>query len=538
MKRLFFLSLLLSIFSLHADDLNPSFEEIKTMPSSYAKDYYIWRFLQEKETDKKEALNAYKWTKRKNAKLRKAIKKKVGFVPKKKPTTIKKNDSKNFIISASTAAKRSFRNLNKLKELYRKVRSKGKYSDVLKVITSRNPFKTLNTMPIKTQLYILNGVGSKYRKKHFNHQLSKKQLLLFSNEKKFNQSIQKIVTTHSLQKIKKSLVFNSSINKLNFEGNFLLAMNAIEFAQLNHAINFLSIARTKTTRQSKYDQVDFWLYLLTKHQGFLEKILTSSQINIYTLRAYDILKKPYPKVITPQLKSRSIKDFNISNPIDWEKIKKEMKKNPLTINSLANTYKSKETVGVYSYLKEKASKYTKIYYPLPYPNAMKDFTTERKALIYAIARQESRFIPASVSPSYALGMMQIMPFLIKHLSKERNEKMDLNKIFNPYIAISYGNQHLDYLNKWLYHPLFVAYAYNGGIGFTKRHVLKTKHLFKKGKYEPFLSMELIDYVESREYAKKVLANYVIYLNLLGKETTLSPLLNTLEYPSQTDRFRK
>jgi soluble lytic murein transglycosylase len=114
--------------------------------------------------------------------------------------------------------------------------------------------------------------------------------------------------------------------------------------------------------------------------------------------------------------------------------------------------------------------------------------------------------------------------------------MDLNKIFDPRIAISYANQHMDYLTSWLYHPLFVAYAYNGGIGFTKRR-LRTKHLFKKGEYEPYLSMELIDYKESREYAKKVLANYVIYLNLLGVPTKISPLLEVLHYPSQTDRFR-
>jgi soluble lytic murein transglycosylase len=96
---------------------------------------------------------------------------------------------------------------------------------------------------------------------------------------------------------------------------------------------------------------------------------------------------------------------------------------------------------------------------------------------------------------------------------------------------------MDYLNKWLYHPLFVAYAYNGGIGFTRKTIRK-KHLFKKGKYEPYLSMELIDYEESKEYGKKVLTNYVIYLNLLSKnQTRVSDFLTTLSQPEKTDRFR-
>jgi soluble lytic murein transglycosylase len=69
----------------------------------------------------------------------------------------------------------------------------------------------------------------------------------------------------------------------------------------------------------------------------------------------------------------------------------------------------------------------------------------------------------------------------------------------------------------------VAYAYNGGIGFVTR---KVKPSFKyDGKFEPFLSMELVAYDESREYGKKVLANYVIYSHLFGdRNVTLHGLL--------------
>ena len=534
-------TLLLLIFvtlSLYSSVENPSFKEIKEMPSSYAKDYYIWRLIQNKKTTKREALKAYQWSKRKSAKLRKVIKKKVGYLPRNKNQKTKSNrDPNNFIIYPSTAGKKREKSLKSLKRLYRKIKKQGKYSDVLKVFTAEKPSLQLATLSPKTQAYILNSCGSKYQKKYFNHPFSKEQLNLLIEEKQFNQTIFKIVTTHKLQKTKKSLVFNSGINNLSFESNFLLAMNAVEFKKINHAINFLSIARTKTTRQSYYDQIDFWLYLLTKYEGFLERMLQSSQINIYTLNARDLLNKPYPKVVTPILEDREIKDFNLANPIDWEKIKQKMKKNPKDLERLAQKYNSAKTVGIYAYIKEKASKYTVPYYPMPYPEAMKKFTLQRQAILYAIGKQESRFVPASISTSYALGMMQIMPFLIKHLSKERNEKMDLNKMFDPYTAISYANQHMDYLTSWLYHPLFVAYAYNGGIGFTKRR-LKSKHLFKKGAYQPYLSIELIDYKESRDYGKKVLTNYVIYLNLLGVQTKLSPLLNILEYPSQTDRFRK
>jgi len=530
------LSLLLTL-SVWAE--SPSYEEIKVMPSSYAKDYYSWRFIQKKSTSKKEAKTAYLWTKRKGAKLRKAIRRKVGYIPKVPQTKPrKKRDPKNFIISPSSASKKRLKSQRAIRRLYNKVKKQGRYSDVLQVMASKDPFKELETLSFKTQAYIFNGVTSTYRKRYFNHAFSEKQIEGLVKEKPFNKTIFKAVTTHSLHRVKKSLLFYSGTNSLKFQSNFLLAMNAIELKEPNYAINFLSIARTRTVRQSQYDQVDFWLYLLTKHESFLKRLARSHQVNIYTLKARDILKMDYPKVVTPILENREIKDFNMTNPIDWEKLKNKMKSHPEEINRLAEHYKSSQTLPIYSYLKEKASKYTVPYYPMPYLDAMKDFEVHRKALILAIARQESRFVPASVSPSYALGMMQIMPFLIKHLAKERREKLDLNDMFNPYTAISYADQHLDYLNKWLYHPLFVAYAYNGGIGFTKRHVLKTKHLFKEGEFEPYLSMELIDYVESREYGKKVLTNYIIYLNLFGEKATLSPLFDKLKYPSQTDRFRK
>lgn len=511
-----------------------AFKEIQAMPSSYAKDYYTWRFISEKSTSKAEALQAYQWTKRKSHKLKKAIQKKLGYTPKTPKKVSKQKDPNNYIVYPGTAAKKS---LSNLKKLHAKIKHQGKYSDVLEVMASPNPFEKLQTQKASTQCYIFNTVGTKYRKKHFNKAFLPEQLSYLIHEEQFNQTIAKVVTTPALSKTKKSLIFMVKDNNLSFQSNFFLAINAVEFKQIEVAKNFLKIARSKTKHQSQFDQVDFWFYLLTNDKAYLKPLIKSYDINIYTLRARDILKKAYPEVLSPVLAFKAVKNFDITNPIDWEKIKLKMKDDPNNLATLAEKYNSSETLGIYTYIKEKETKYKKPYYPMPYPLAMWGIEQKRIALLYAIARQESRFIPASVSPSYALGMMQIMPFLIKHLSKERHQEIDLNEMFNPYLAINYANQHLNYLTKWLYNPLFIAYAYNGGIGFTKR-TLKSDHLFKKGEYEPYLSMELVDYPESKEYGKKVLANYVIYSNLLGIQTKVSALLNSLTNPSQSDRFRK
>jgi soluble lytic murein transglycosylase len=123
------------------------------------------------------------------------------------------------------------------------------------------------------------------------------------------------------------------------------------------------------------------------------------------------------------------------------------------------------------------------------------------------------------------------------VAKERGEKIDYDAIFNPNKAIIYANHHLNYLIKHLYSPLFIAYAYNGGIGFTRRLITSGKY-FGRGRYEPYMSMEMMKNREAREYGKKVLTNYVIYLNKLGISARILPFLRVLNNPSRTDRFRK
>ena len=54
----------------------------------------------------------------------------------------------------------------------------------------------------------------------------------------------------------------------------------------------------------------------------------------------------------------------------------------------------------------------------------------------------------------------------------------------------------------------------------------------KNKFEPFLSMEMISYNETKDYGKKVLTNYYIYNNYLNSENkiSLSTILQSLVSP--------
>jgi len=340
-----------------------------------------------------------------------------------------------------------------------------------------------------------------------------------------------------LPKIKKTgPIDNSWRARSKANKHFKHGLALLKQGKPKQASGYFDVARRSYKKRYDVDKSLFWLYMSTKDKVYLKELRKSHHINIYTLMAADTIQSRYPKTITESLWRSSTSGFNIKDPIDWAKVKHKMRAG-YDLDDLADDYKSQECIGVYTYLKAKACNFTESYFPMPYRDAMKDMTKERQALIYAIARQESRFVPASVSRSFALGMMQFMPFLIKHVAKQKGEKIDYDAIFDPYKAIEYADYHLDYLTRYLHHPLFIAYAYNGGIGFTRRHIKNHKH-FRKGAYEPYMSMEMMKNVEAREYGKKVLANYVIYINKLGVKTRIFPLLKTLATPSKTDTFRK
>jgi soluble lytic murein transglycosylase len=323
----------------------------------------------------------------------------------------------------------------------------------------------------------------------------------------------------------------------NANKSFKYAIKMVEKNNLSKAAQHFNAAYRQYTQRWEKDKSLFWLYLITKDKSYLNKLKNSYHINMYTLLAADMTKSQYPRtIITPSISKENVYRIDEKNPIHWAQIKARMNLPSTDLDDLASSCKSKATVGMHTYLLARACNHKKSYFPMPYRRQMRKFSKERQALIYAIARQESRFVPASVSPSFALGMMQFMPFLIDHVAKQKGENIDYDDIFNPRKAIEYADYHLDYLNKWLYHPLFVAYAYNGGIGFTKR-LIKNRKYFRKGPFEPYLSMEKITNVEAREYGKKVLTNYVIYLNKLGKPTRLLPFIKQLTTPSKTDRFR-
>jgi soluble lytic murein transglycosylase len=540
-SRVFLLCLLTPLFIFaHVPKDISSFSKL---PRSVAKDYYIYRYLNEKNPSSNDAKKLLSQAKIINLKLFHSFAKKMDDKDYKKVSTCLKLKTKKLIlmdndcIDMGLSVKDAF-SLDKqtIKKLYGRLQNYADINETLKILSSNDVFNTA-LKDKKNFLNIINASGNKYRKKVFDKNISKTVINQLSLKKSFNKTIELVMTQRNLKNLQKSFLQIQNEQNLSSQSLFFLGLNALEFKKMKLALKWFDKAYKKSYYRFDKDKISFWRYLTTKNKIYIDDLLSSFDINIYTIYAHELTSKKFDNIISPIINNKN-KRYDIENPFLWRNILIKIKdKNQTQLIKFSQQFKHKNTIGQYAYLLERANGYKNSYFPIPFDNYLKNYDIKRRALILSLARQESRFVPASVSTSYALGMMQFMPFLARAIAKNKKiKKFDLDNMFNPKTAYKFANIHLNYLSKYLYHPLLIAYAYNGGVGYVRR-LLKSGYFFNKGAFEPYLSMELISYAQTRKYGKKVLANYVIYMQLLGEKISLNNLFQMLVKPRKTDVFR-
>lgn len=515
-----------------------SFDELKDKPKSLAKDYYINRLINEVGVSKEQAKILSTQLYRNGGAVKKSLDK---ILPKAKQIGVCDRFGLKNILDANLSCQNALTTINfslKLDEKTRQIlalnleKSHPKKSQILLALNSddklmamakigaANEFITLLKDSDKAVDLPLNFMNALYNAKGFSSLLNS---AIF--ERKFE---------------------NFRLNFLKIDPQitakndaFLLGLNALILKQNSLALAFFKQASLTFEYQSQRDNAKFWLYLLGQKQA-LNELANSTDINIYSLYAKELLNaKPF-EIYVPSPSVKSADEPNIKDPFTWQILANKaenLSKDELL--KLASKFYTKESVSAYVYFMQKATGWGKNYYIIPQNESLDELDAQRKTLIFALARQESLFLPAVVSTSYALGTMQFMPFLANAIGKKelRIENFDETMMFLPSVAYKFANHHLNYLEKFLSHPLFIAYAYNGGIGFTKR-LLKRDDMFRGGEFEPFLSMELVPYAETRNYGKKVLSNYVVYSSLMGSNIKISQLLQILNEPRGGYHFEK
>lgn len=515
---------------------------LKDKPRTYAKDFYIWQFLKQ-DISSADAIDALGQARYVNNKLFFSYAKKL------------KHDETTAVIQCMRANANSLVNSNadcievglnvykmtklnstQLNTIYETL--VNKYEDrakVIDIIRAPIPFTKLISNSKDVFFNTFNECGSKFRTNYFNYKLPKKTLGRLHEDKRFNQTIKLIVTNTKLNQLQKSLL-SIDDSKLNHLSSFLLAINALKHDRYQTALKYFDNAYEKAYYQFDKDKVNFWKYLSTKNKFYLYTILDSWDVNIYSLYAKEFFNAEIEKNIVFEVESNhttfASEVYDISDPFFWIPILNNLNNfDDNKVSKYEDMLSEDYTLPHLAFMYERYHNYRKSYFITPYRKYLENYTLKRQALIYALGRQESRFIPSSISTAYAMGVMQIMPFLSKAIAKQLDENYDINDQLKPDVNLKYANFHLNYLEPQMKHPLLVAYAYNGGIGFTRR-MLKNGLFNKKSQYkelEPFLSMELVPYNETRKYGKKVLANYYIYKNHLDKENkvTLKSLFETI-----------
>jgi len=513
-------------------------------PRSLAKDFYIYEYVQRDETSPKEAKALFGMVHTMNIRFFHLFAKKMDNVEYKKiskcmdldVTALLKEDDECLNIGINISKVTSLAK-GQLKLIKPRLKHNKELVNLITLMENEDVYEAALNSDVNTFLSLFNGSITSYKAAIFNqHIIPKEQMDRLSHSVKFNQFAYNVIQNDKLENVQRSLLHVNPSVQVNAKALFYMGLNALKYDEKEQALTFFELSNERATKGEEKDKALFWQYLVTQNSHFLERIVQDSEINIYSLYAYEYLERPLQNIVSPVLEGTH-PSFNVSDPFAWIKVmNKVYHMNAQEVETLAQSFKYANTLPHYSYLMERATRYTKNYYPIPYPEEISSYSVHRQALMLSIARQESRFIPSVVSTSYALGMMQFMPFVARDIAKkEKLEDFNISNMFDPRIAYLFGNIHLGFLEKSLFHPLFVAYAYNGGMGFTRKHL--QAGAFSQGAYEPFLSMESMINEESREYGKKVLANYVVYRHLLGEDVSIKNLFEMLLIPSVTDRFR-
>ena len=164
-------------------------------------------------------------------------------------------------------------------------------------------------------------------------------------------------------------------------------------------------------------------------------------------------------------------------------------------------------------------------YPIP---SWEIETTDNKdrALIYAVARQESGFNPRAKSSSKAMGVLQIIPSTAAFIMKDREYRLRRSKnylLYRPSDNIRIGSKYMKFL---LDLPIvdndimWMLASYNAGPGNFKKWTQDKKYKDT----DSLLLLESLPASETRNYIKLVLTNLWIYKVRFNEKNSILSVL--------------
>jgi len=156
-------------------------------------------------------------------------------------------------------------------------------------------------------------------------------------------------------------------------------------------------------------------------------------------------------------------------------------------------------------------------YPVSGIPPYKDFGPEvEKAIVFAIARQESAFNPSVVSPANAYGLMQVTPAAGKYVARKYGTSFDLGRLKNdPAYNAAFGAAELGGLIEDYRGSYIMTFAgYNAGRGSVRKWIERYGDP-RDPKVDAVDWVEKIPFSETRNYVQRIMENLQVYRARFG-----------------------
>lgn len=169
-------------------------------------------------------------------------------------------------------------------------------------------------------------------------------------------------------------------------------------------------------------------------------------------------------------------------------------------------------------------------YPIPHWVPENGFQIDR-ALVYALARQESGFNVNARSPAGARGLLQLMPATARFMADggQKFRGTGRNQLYDPRLNLALGQKYVDHLLSGEItsgNLVLMIAAYNGGPGNMAKWQREVRH-----SSDPLIFIESIPVTETRLFVTRVLENLWIYRARLGQEAPSLEALASGHWPA-------
>lgn len=153
----------------------------------------------------------------------------------------------------------------------------------------------------------------------------------------------------------------------------------------------------------------------------------------------------------------------------------------------------------------------------PTPKTPENLELPRE-LTLSIARQESEFDNAAMSPSGALGLMQLLPSTAKETARKNGMNYDVRQLYDPEYNMTLGSLYLKrMIDNYDGSIVMAIAAYNGGPGNVQKWVRKFGR--PANNIDGVVNwIENIPFAETRNYVQRVLENLQIYRHIATQKS--------------------